>query len=322
MRLWLATCVGATSLVACAAPEPPRPNVVLYVIDTLRADRIGLYGSERATSPNIDALGEAGVVFEQASAPAPWTLPSVASLALSQLPCEHRVLVDRDTIAPASETLAAQLRAAGYRTASFHSNPYAGSMSGLDAGFDVAQFVKQRQAERAVARWLDGQGEQPFFLYFHTIEPHNPEQAKNRFLKSFGAVPPNVVGDFEETARLYRSLTRADFVEKQPLGTTDNTEEQKRALGHLDELRESVDLLYDATVLEADARLGRIVETLRERGLWENTIFIVLSDHGEELGDRGGWLHDHSVYEELVQVPLIARFPDRRHFRGFGSTNR
>lgn len=288
---------------------PERPHVVIYLVDTLRADRLGTYGYNRSTSPNIDALGEAGVVFEQASAPAPWTLPSVTSMFLSQLSCEHGVTVDRDRIADGTKPLAVLMKELGYETASFHANPYAGKMTGLDRGFDVSRLVKQEALEEAVGEWLESRQGKPFFLYVHTIEPHNPELAKDRFIEPRGSVPEEAKREVERRYRDYRQLTRVDYDAGRRPGTTDNTEEQRRALNRLDELRDTIDRLYDATVREADARLGRFVTSLQDAGVWQDTLFVFVSDHGEELGDRGGWQHDQSLYQELVHVPLVVRFP-------------
>ena len=311
VRTWPGLLLGTLALAVCAprgpnSPNRPnRPNIVLYVIDTLRADRLSLYGYEHETSPNIDSLAASGVVFEQAVAPAPWTLPSVTSLMLSQLPCEHGVLIDRDRISDSSVPLAETLKELGYRTASFHANPYAGKMTGLDRGYDESRLVRQAHIEGRVRAWLDSlDDDTPFFLYVHTVEPHNPELAEG------AGVPDSTRDDVERFYRDYRTLTRFDWDANQPLGTTDNTEEQVEALGRLRGIRGAVDILYDASVRDADARVGRLKRKLDELGLWDDTLFVLVSDHGEELGDRGGWQHDHSVYDELTRVPFIVRFPD------------
>jgi arylsulfatase A-like enzyme len=282
----------------------------LYVIDTLRADRLGVYGYDQHTSPTIDELAASGVVFDSASAAAPWTLPSVSSLFLSQLSCEHGVTIDRDRIAADARPLALILKELGYETASFHANPYAGKMSGLDMGFDVARLVKQGALEDAVGAWLGARERDPFFLYVHTVEPHNPELALDRFIEPRGFVSEDLKREVEDAYRVYRTLTRVDYDAERPPGSTDNTDEQRVALARLDALRGPIDHLYDAMVREADERLGRIVASLESAGVWHNTVFILVSDHGEELGDRGGWQHDQSLYEELVDVPFVVRFPE------------
>ena len=289
--------------------EKKRPNVVLYVIDTLRADRLGVYGraAERPlvrTSPNIDEFASSGIVFEQAVAPAPWTLPSMASVFLSQFPCEHGLLNDGDRLSD-GKTLASALSELGYRTGAFYENPYVGEMSKLDQGYKKSLLIGTGEVE-PIDAWLDAQDpNSPFFLYVHTVEPHNPESAKNI------DVIDEVREEVELAYRSYRNLTRVDYEKGLALGTTDNTEEQQKALDKLNSIKDTVSLLYDAAVSDADSRFGYLWKRLKKDGFQENTLFVLVSDHGEELGDRGGWQHDHSVYEELVHVPLIIRLPKK-----------
>jgi arylsulfatase A-like enzyme len=298
--------------------RPQRPNVVIYLVDALRADRLGTYGYHRATSPHIDALAATSVVFEQASAAAPWTLPSVASLLLSQLACEHGVVVDGDRVPDGQDPLAVSLHRNGYQTAALFLNPYAGRMSGLDRGYDrsdLAQSAVGPPEIRSLLRSLRPVGpaqRPPLFLYVHNVEPHDPDAVPDRYVRLFGDVRPETRHEIARCSREYRSLTRVDYVANRPLGTTDNTAEQARLMQRLSSMKEAVDLLYDASVRQADEQLGSVIRKLRGAGLWDNTVFILLADHGEELGDRGGWQHDQSLYQELIHVPLIVRFPSDR----------
>lgn len=290
-------------------PSGVRPNVVIFLIDTLRADRLGVYGHDKATSPHIDALAREGITYKNAYAPAPWTLPTVVSLFTSTFPCEHGVLVDGQRAAKSFVTLAQRLQSAGYATASFHANPYAGAMSGMDAGFDQASLV-QAVDGAMVDQWLEQtQEERPFFLYIHNVEPHDPYIAPRRLIEQFGSVTPEQCLEIGRRFLTYRALTRVDFAQGRPLGTTDNTDEQIQAMKRIDEFKREIDILYDAAVRHADERVGEVVNVLKARGLWEDTLFFLVADHGEELGDHGGWQHDQSVYEELVHVPLIMRKP-------------
>ncbi len=290
-------------------------NVVIMLIDTLRADRLGVYGYEHPTSPNIDRLAAESVLFERAHAAAPWTLPSVTSLMLSQPLCEHGVVYDRQTLQPAARPLALRLNEFGYRTAALFVNPYAGKLSGLDLGFETSRLESRQNDGARVAEWLaESTGERPFFLYLHNTEPHNPPAAKRRFLDALGyRIDQQERQELASLIRRYRQLTRIDFVRGQVLGTTDNTVEQQRALARLDQLRPLHEQLYDAQVMAADERVGSVVETLRDHGLWRDTLFILLADHGEEMADHGGWQHDQSVYEELIHVPLLVKLPGGSH---------
>ncbi len=282
----------------------PRPNIVVYVVDTLRADRLGAYFNSPSKTPAIDRLAQSSIVFEQASAPAPWTLPSVASMLLSQLPCEHGVLADGDRLSETASPLASSLAALGYRTASFFANPYVGPMSGLDRGFEEVRLGGDADVEKHVVEWLASQDdERPIFLYVHTVEPHNPESAAG------GDVNEELRAELDRALREYRTLTRVDYDAGQPLGTQDNTDEQVSALRRLDALSETIDQLYDAAISDADARFSRLRAALEDSGHWNDTLLVFVSDHGEELGDHGGWQHDQSVYEELMRVPLLVKLP-------------
>ena len=304
---------GTTDLSRDGTVTPSRtPNVVIFLIDTLRADRLGAYGYAKPTSPHIDSLVSDGVLFEDASAPAPWTLPSVVSLFLSALPCEHNVLIDGNKVAETARTLPMRLGQAGYNTASFFANPYAGTLSGLDRGYDVARAMDMQVDDEVVNDWLgtfDPGPVEPFFLYIHNTEPHNPYRADQAFVGRFGEASQETRQEVENAYRLYRHLTRIDYDERRALGTVDNTAKQDELARRLKALGPRIDVLYDATVAEADDRLGGIVRALEEAGVWDNTLFVVLADHGEALGEHGSWQHDQSVYQELIRVPLVIRFP-------------
>jgi len=283
-------------------------HIVIFLIDTLRADRLGTYGYDKLTSPNIDELARESVVFDNAYTPAPWTLPSVASLMTSTFPCEHGVLVDGQRIAGSLDPLAARLQRIGYTAASFHANPYAGPMSGLDRGFGKCELVSHVDGQ-LVRDWLDTAQKGPHFLYLHSIEPHDPYLASEDSTQIFGTIDSAVRQTIAERCEHYRKSTRVDLDAGLPIGTTNNTDVQRSALRALDEVRESYNVLYDAAVRDADARVGEVIEELKRRDFWNDTLFILMSDHGEELSDHGGWQHDQSVYEELVRIPLIIKFP-------------
>jgi len=291
----------------CSRSEGP-VNVVVVVIDTLRADHLGAYGKRGSPSPVFDALAERGVLFEQAYAPAPWTLPSTVSLLTSTMPCEHRVLVNGDRVPEELATLAERLRRTGRATASFFANPFAGPMSGLDRGFDRSELVSFEAGSRVEA-WLEEVGDRPFFLYVHNVEPHDP----------YGPTPQISPELRRRTNRLlarYRSLTRADWSAGRPLGSTDNSSFQRSALAQLERLRPVLGALYENDVRLADTRLGGVIRALQRQGAWDRTLLFVLSDHGEAFGEHGGFQHDQSLYEELLRVPLLVRLPDDAHAGG------
>lgn len=287
-------------------------NIVIFLIDTLRADRLGVYGYQRPTSPRIDALAGEAVVFEQAYAPAPWTLPTVVSLMTSRFPVEHRTLNDQHVLNDALEPLAQRLKRLGYTTLGLYANAYAGADYGLERGFDALKF-SLRNGDRHVAALLDEHPGRPFFLYVHNTEPHTPHAFAPPHTDGFRDVPEQRRLEIQTHYVKYRRQTRVDFHKGRPRGTTDNTRAQQRELAALTAMKEDYSELYDAAVRLADTLLGSVVDLLKERGLWDDTLFIVLSDHGEEMNEHGGWLHDQSVYEELMHVPLVMHLPRGQH---------
>lgn len=288
-------------------------NVCVFLIDTLRADRVGAYGYDRRpTSPHMDALAQTGVVFEQAYAAAPWTLPSVASLMTSQFPCEHGLVATRQALAAHVETLPQLLQGLGFTTIGLYANTMVAPGFGFGRGYDFyRESICNEGPQVAEARRL--YAGRPFFLYVHNYEPHNPEYYAPPYTPGFRDVPQDVRDRMSRCYRAYRASVWGDYEAGQPPGTTDVRAVQETNVQAFAEMLDDYNELYDAAVRVADARLGSVIATLKQRGEWDNTLFILLADHGEELHDHGGWSHDQSVYEELVRVPLIVKFPQNAY---------
>jgi len=292
--------------------EPAKPNIVLYVIDTLRADHLGAYGHEQDTSPALDRLASQSIVFERAHSPAPWTLPSIVSILTSLPPCEHQVIIDGRRLAPEFATWAERMKQAGYVTASFYGNAYAGSISGLDRGFD--QTTPSGPGGRGVARWLESRPDGPFFLYLHTVEPHDPYETSPivKDEPSLPAVSPEMRQKVNGLLARFRELSRADWSAKRPLGTTDTSDEQASIMAELASLDATVRNLYDIDIRIADIGVASVILALMGAGEWQNTVFAITSDHGEAFGEHDSWQHDQSLYEELLHVPLLIHLPGDR----------
>jgi arylsulfatase A-like enzyme len=319
---------GTDALAAIAAPElwAPRPaqrrtNVVLIVVDTLRADRLGLYGSSRPTSPAIDAWARRrGVIFEQAVAPAPWTLPSHASMLSGLDALRHGI--NYDDPAPGSlDLMAEKLRRQGYRTIAFTGGAYLAPYYGLSQGFErfhhgtgsggLAMVGAQpapagkdlaRNIEHALA-WLEGpEAHQPFFLFLHTYEVHAPLLSEPR--------PPALAAEIER-ALDERGLAQAKLrVGSEGEGWTLSEAEAPTGTLRADgDGARFASLLYDAGVARADALLDRLLDRLRSSGLERETLVILTSDHGEALGEHGLSGHD-ALYDVNLLVPLIVARPD------------
>jgi arylsulfatase A-like enzyme len=318
MSMWIRAIVGLILVLLLAGgwwiwqPKIFGRNVpvVIYLVDTLRADRLGFYGYPRPTSPELDALATESVVFEQAYAPAPWTLPSVASLITSTFSCENG-MTERKKLNPALKTLAERLGAAGYFTGGVYHNIWIGPLTDLDRGYEIFNYrvLEKDQWLSDIGKLLDQVDDRPFLTYLHTMEPHDPYVVPYPYISPLGHVSLDDRIRFKGLFDQLVKLRQADWIAERPIGTTDNTEKQKRAVAALTELSEPIGILYDAAVRWSDAHVGEVVRMLQERDIWDDAIFIFLSDHGEELLDHGAWLHGQSVYEELVRVPLLIHFP-------------
>ncbi len=286
-------------------------NIFIFLIDTLRADRMGPYGYNRPTTPCADELAATGVVFENATAPAPWTIPSVASMFTSTYPCEHNMLTRYERLAESFDTLAERLVRAGYTTYALYGNEFIGPQFGMSQGFMRPQ-AGGRNGGKRVATALGISPPQPFFMYVHNMEPHDPYHYAPKHTDGFrdisDPVRQRVKLDFHE----YKAAAEYDYRKRLPLGTNDQTDTQLQHLSSMQAMHSDWSELYDAAVRLADSRVGTTITALKTMDLWDNTLFIYVADHGEEMGEHGGWLHDQSVYEELVRVPLIVRFPGNR----------
>jgi arylsulfatase A-like enzyme len=277
----------------------PAPNIVVYLVDALRADRVGVYGQERPLTPNLDAFAAAATVYDRAWAQSSWTRPAVASLFTGLRPEVHGVTGRLDRLDDTVETLAERLASAGYATSAVVANPNVSATFGLNRGFDhfvlmPADCRRSSEVHREVERWLDGRDpSRPFLLYVHTVDPHLPYDPPARFRERFApAVERRDLGATEVVG----TLLARDLVDEG---------------GWADDLM----ALYDAEVASNDAAFGALLDELQSRGLGESTAVVFLSDHGEEFYDHGGWIHGRTLYREVLQVPLVIRFPNQRDGR-------
>lgn len=283
---------GAKKAAPSVAPGARRrANVIVYLVDTLRKDRLGCYGYHKPVSPHVDAFAREATLFRNAVAQSSWTRPSVVSMLTGLLPKTHGVHGRRDALSQEAVTLAEVLRGAGYRTAAIVTNANVDRSFGLGQGFesyrlllhgrDTAENVTERAAEQ-----LDGFQGKPFFLFLHTIEPHTPYQPPPAFRERFAAGVPEELGK----VRTLKALNARQI----PVTPA-------RLQGLLS--------LYDAEIAANDAAFGALVGLLKQRGLWDETIVVFLSDHGEEFHDHGGWEHGRTLHTEMLDVPLLVRLP-------------
>ena len=304
---------GAPVSPAPRAPDgasPVRPNVVVYVIDTLRADHVGAYGCSRPTSPRIDEVARSSVRFTRAVAQSSWTLPSIASILTGRTPAGHGATGPENAIGDDVPTLAEMLRDGGYVTAAFVTNYLGSGVFGLDRGFTTYRFYRERGERRAsvylgsdvlarrVLRWLAHGPHEPFFLYVHATDPHFPYRPPPRYARPFlsAAAARRLPALIEEVRPLHNGR---DEWGARPVDL---------AAADLDVLRDA----YDGDVRMADAHFGRIVDALAARGLLDRTLVVLTSDHGEEFLEHGGVAHGQTLYAESLHVPLVVRLPGAR----------
>ena len=298
--------------VLTSAEAKARPNIVLYMIDTLRADHTSVYGYSRDTTPFLKKLGAEGVVFDDCQAQSTWTKPSVATLLTSLHTPAHGIDEFTDTIPAGATTLAAALREAGYVTASIIGNPFSGRNSGLERGVDhLFEYPAiqrwRRRAERATDsaalnrvafQWLERHRGEPFFLYLHSTDPHAPYRPPKTTEAQFA--------DPAESAEFQQDYEKLKQVIGPYGGGAVFNRRQARAKGVDPDLwvRRAIDR-YDAEVLFNDRSIELLVEKLRDLGVLENTLIVVVSDHGEEFLEHGWTTHGHSLYEEVTRVVFL-----------------
>lgn len=267
--------------------------VLLISLDTLRADHLGCYGYGRDTSPNIDALAGDGVRFNRVMASSSWTLPSHMSLMTGLTTVNHGVVAPDLRLDPGIPTLAEFLKARGFFNAAFTGGSYVRGSYGFSKGFDsyAAQPRKRDEAlmlGNSARDFLKTRGDGDLFVFLHTYQihaPFGPEEPFNRYFLEKGAA--------------------FDTIDVKALKLT----HEKRYAPVSEDLRRNIIDLYDAEIRYTDASLvGPLVAWLKSRGLYDRTMIILTSDHGEEFYDHRGWLHAHSLYEEVLRVPLIIKF--------------
>jgi choline-sulfatase len=278
----------------------PRPrNVIIYLIDTLRADRLSVYEPEtRVRTPGISRFARDAALLTNARAAECWTKPSVATLLSSLLPWEHTAFADASAVPSSVRLLPEMLRDRGFSTAAFVANGYVSERFGFQRGWDRwRNYIREERSSRGdhvandVVRWLDDRpADRPFFLYVHAIDPHVPYRPPEDFVRMYDPEPYRGPVDFSRDGLLL-----------------ENIKSGRLRLGERD--RRRLEALYDGEVSFQDAQLASIMDALEHRGLDDDTLIAITADHGEEFWDHGSVGHGHSLHEELVHVPLIIRAP-------------
>ena len=273
--------------------------VILYLIDTLRADHLGCYGYRPSPSPRLDQFAQDSVLFQDCTAQSGWTKPSTASILSSQWPWGHRVQDFADRLPEDVPWLPQILRENGYQTAAVATNCLAGPDFGYDRGYDYFKMASRTTSEVAhqeAVGWLEKADlKRPFFLYIHTLDPHSPYLHSSTY-KGWDRTQAQEADD--------EPLLLNDLAAGNQLRGRDNLELMGRIQRRLKD--------YDFEIHNNDHSFGLLVDWLKAHQLYEKSMIIVVSDHGEEFLEHGKVGHVNSLYQELLHVPLIIKFPDQR----------
>ena len=288
-----------------AVPErnlEPAKNVVVVVIDTLRADKLRPFNPQtRVKTPAIDQFASDGAVFELAQAPENWTKPSVASILTGLHPQTHQQKTGDAALPSSAELLSEHLQGEGFATGGFIANGYVSDRFGFDQGWDdYTNYIREEKSTEAkdvfddAGNWIEAHKDGRFFAYIQTIDPHVPYDPPGKYLQMYdpseyaGQIRPRMTGDLLEKAKRNPPQVVFDARDKRQL-----------------------EALHDGEITKHDHFFGAFLERLSALGLANDTLIVVTSDHGEEFDDHGSWGHGHSVYQELLHVPLMFRLPNR-----------
>jgi arylsulfatase A-like enzyme len=282
----------------CFSSSNKVANVLLFTIDSCRADRFGVYGYAKDTTPNIDRWAKTGTVFTSAYSTSAWTAPGLVSVLTGLYPTVHGVN-NRDRMGPPTLlTLHKLFRSRGYRVPNLNFFTFAPYYKNLGLGRVERQYFG-RQAESPFLNWLErnleGPDQAPFFLWFHVTTVHQPYRTSPEKLE--------VILKGTEPSHGIQAVMKGAIV---PFGSTDFEESDRPVL----------DALYDDEIRRVDHFFGRVLESLSAAGFLETTLVVMTADHGEELLDHGFVGHASTslrarLYEEFIHIPLIVSWPGK-----------
>jgi len=294
--------VARTAVAASERSAATPPNVVLIVVDTLRADHLSHYGYSRPTSEPLDRFRNRSTLFERAYSTAPWTGPSTMSIMTGLTTIRHRVNDRGDALAPEAVTLAERLSGAGYATHAISFNHIVSHETGLDQGFDefddflggILTYPDISVMARRVDRWVASKPRAPFFLYLQPMNVHGPYRVpKSRRSTLLG----------HEPSRAFEYWGKALMT---PLMQDGRVELREQVTPEM--VSSAIDQ-YDVAVRYSMEEIARMLDGLERAGLMDDTVVILTADHGEELFDHGGFSHGFSLHREVLHVPLYVHLP-------------
>lgn len=314
---------------SASLPRVERPNILIILADTLRVDRLGCYGSPYPTSPFIDSLAAGGVLYENYINQSHWSLPSHASLFTGLYSSQHQASLGNPILDEQIVTLAQVLKAVGYQTADFCTNPWLNKDNGMLRGFDHAYsgerysyflFFKKRIMK---IRWLASLLKQHKKLPdFRGIIKHLHKWFQWRYKKDeplfmfINLLPPHFNYSPPEPFRSEFAKQRLKEVDEKKMVLMSNFHYPMSGMEKLaqetlrdNDLLETLNALYDGEVAYTDALVKEIITEFDQRNLLKDTLVIFTSDHGDYIGEHNLFGHENSLYETLIHVPLIINYP-------------
>jgi len=302
-------------------PEPGRaetsarhPNLIIILIDALRADHLGCYGSETVSTPSLDRFAGRSTMFRNVISQSSWTKTSMASLMSSMLPSRHGVFTEGDVVGPEIPLLSSLLRSKGITTAAFVGNPWMNSRFGFDRGYSLyfeefdrlwkifpidvifgRRLVKRQpfpdgsKLFRHARNWIERYGERHFFVYIHLMDVHDPYLPP----PPFDTMYLGDIGGHYDRNQLREKEKRFRELKASPDST----------------LLRLAEGLYSGGISYEDSMIGDFLGFLEARGLFDNTLIVVTADHGEEFLEHGGTTHGRTLYNEVIRVPMLIRYP-------------
>ncbi|MBN2525917.1 MAG: sulfatase [Deltaproteobacteria bacterium] len=292
--------IGAPAVRQKAAPVKKgdkKKNVVVLLVDTLRADKLKSYGNKRVKTNAVDAFVSESTLFENCQSNSNWTKPSCASVLTGLHPDSHKARGHSSRLNKSVKMVSEMFREKGFLTAAFVANGYLATEFGFNRGWNkYVNYIRENKnsdAEnvfRDALKFVDEAEGKPFFSYIQTIDPHVPYDPPDEDLKLYdarsyeGPISPRSTGNLLE-----------EYKRKQ---VTLNSRDKRR-----------LEALYDGEVTYHDRQFGKFISALKKKGVLDDTVFVICADHGEEFFEHESVGHGHTLYQELLHVPLILRAP-------------
>ena len=271
----------------------PLTRIIWIGVDTLRADHLGCYGYQRPTSPHIDRFATENTLFKRCISTSPWTFPSFASMLTGKYPSTAGAVTNVKYLPDEELTIAEWLNKINFATMSIVNSHWVSKMTNLHQGFAVSKRFSESEASvsfDAALEWLNAHSGENAFVFIHLMDCHRPYHPKPEYLGKFGA--NDYSGQFTE-----EFMVMPEVIEEIRAGNVTLPEEDWN----------QIEALYDEEIVGLDQDFGAFIKGLKAAGIYDDTMIIFTADHGEEFREHGGYEHGHSLYDEVIHVPLIIK---------------